>query len=61
MPATQSNEQLLFWGARGSFMEEETFEMILKKVNVSIFKDQTKFFDFFFFTKISYSLPKVKE
>ena len=51
MPATQSNEQLLFWGARGSFMEEETFEMILKKVNVSIFKDQTKSFDFFFFYK----------
>ena len=29
MPATQSNEQLLFWGARGSFMEEEMIKMII--------------------------------
>lgn len=38
------------------------YTVLAAYVNFSIFKDQTKSFDFFFFfTKISHNLPKVKK
>ena len=50
------------WGTRGSFMEEEIFEVTLKKVNFSNFKYfQTKSFDFFFFYKNKLQSTQSKE